>query len=130
MARAARDFLPLPDLVGLRRHRMNGETMRLLTLLPGYSGLKKHVKDEIGKVGKPTGLNDLYELALRIDSLYVERELEKRFDERNNGNSNRRFRYAMSPTNNENAAISSSNQGPEPMQIRVQITCQIKMCIY
>ncbi|KAK9360811.1 hypothetical protein V1504DRAFT_453328 [Lipomyces starkeyi] len=47
MARAARDFVPLPasevacerlfsrgrDLPGLRKYRMNGETMRLLTLL-------------------------------------------------------------------------------------------------
>ena len=47
MSRAARDFLPLPasevvcerlfsigrDMLGLRRHRLNGETMRLLMLL-------------------------------------------------------------------------------------------------
>jgi hypothetical protein len=47
MSRAAQDFLPLPasevvcerlfstgrDMLGLRRHRLNGETMRLLMLL-------------------------------------------------------------------------------------------------
>jgi hypothetical protein len=51
MAKAARDYLPIPsaelgierefsnarDVLGLRRHRLNAETMRWLMLLRGKS---------------------------------------------------------------------------------------------
>jgi len=43
-----------------------------------YKGLKDVVKDEIARYDRPTGLKEMYDLAVKIDGRMYERQLEKK----------------------------------------------------
>ncbi|KAK9386552.1 hypothetical protein V1515DRAFT_128029 [Lipomyces mesembrius] len=76
-----------------------------------YSGLKKHVKDRKGGEANGTGAT------IRLGPANRFAVHGKGNGDRNLGNSNRQFRCAMSPTNQEKPATPCSNSGPGPMQL-------------
>lgn len=68
-----------------------------------YRGLKDSVKDEIAKIDRPTDLEAMYTLAVRIDTRQYERQLEKK--------------GSYVPFHSKKSQKTREHYGPQPMEI-------------
>lgn len=82
-----------------------------------YSGLKDTIKDEVTRVGRPTILKELQDLATRVDARFYERLLEKKQGQSQAPGS--RYNLPPKPTPmSRNLSQSSTSSGLVPTPLR------------